>query len=642
MPAGGHSTLSEPESGRWHPAVLDVVEAVDELAYSNSILFHQSLSRTKGNGRPHQDWAVAFGYDGAKSVEGWLITDGELVATINTRAEAMRRRCRRVVERHGIKELIGGDKPGADLYWAAVAVLHDEGKVVVGAMRRDSSKEKRIRNDRGEDTERDSFWKLKIKHGYLYDGGTEDPKAPWPPKLTIDVHTGLPADDVLELRRRVRSAGPDPLAQPTHQVFRTNAQLQVAIKGVKHLMSKTHALIAIGVEMAAGRIVTDDGYPSLDEINSMVHTSDSLPEGAGGLTDAQAGVLDRLREGMPMWLDWPNLEDAFVTPMRSAYRVVDIATVTTWDQPSVLRTFVYNFKDESGETKHLCDAQMSVPRITNRLENPLQSTLMDIERLKALLRECEINDEEWSIFESCLCMDGFMVRKHTGNATNSPHARSLPLRACCQLHERDSVAECCGLFYPPDSQFDGRHEFDIHNHKGRPSIDPEQHHVVGQQAQVALIVAEHEHLPDHVKSRLVNLDICSGTQSQRKNNLRLGGMRTVSCDKRPEVDAFGVEESNFEIDMSGDIDDIYNQIANWLHECGIAMSRVAVITVSSDCKTTCTGNAHNCRDGAEPKLGTEGDTAREADKVVVNCMKLMARFQKERDLLYSGDHIDDG
>ena len=46
MPAGGHSTLSEPESGRWHPAVLDVVEAVDELAYSNSVLFHQSLSRT--------------------------------------------------------------------------------------------------------------------------------------------------------------------------------------------------------------------------------------------------------------------------------------------------------------------------------------------------------------------------------------------------------------------------------------------------------------------------------------------------------------------------------------------------------------------------------------------------------------------
>ena len=63
---------------------------------------------------------------------------------------------------------------------------------------------------------------------------------------------------------------------------------------------------------------------------------------------------------------------------------------------------------------------------------------------------------------------------------------------------------------------------------------------------------------------------------------------------------------------------------------------------SSDCKSTCTGDAHNCRGGAEPKQGQEGDTAREAGKVAINCMKLMARFQKERDLLYSGDHIDDG
>ena len=117
MPAGGHSTLSEPESGRWHPAVLEVVDVVDELAYRNSVMFHRALSRTAGVGRPHQDWAVAFGYDGAKSVAGWLITDEGMLATIEARAEAMRRRCRRVVERHGIKELIGGNKPGADVYF---------------------------------------------------------------------------------------------------------------------------------------------------------------------------------------------------------------------------------------------------------------------------------------------------------------------------------------------------------------------------------------------------------------------------------------------------------------------------------------------------------------------------------------------
>ena len=54
--------------------------------------------------------------------------------------------------------------------------------------------------------------------------------------------------------------------------------------GAKHLMTKTHALIAIGVEMASGRIMADDGYPSRDEIRSMAYNSGSLPSGARGLT----------------------------------------------------------------------------------------------------------------------------------------------------------------------------------------------------------------------------------------------------------------------------------------------------------------------------------------------------------------------
>ena len=80
-----------------------------------------------------------------------------------------------------------------------------------------------------------------------------------------------------------------------------------------------------------------DGYPSWDVISSMVYNSDSLPEGARGLTSAQAGVLARLGQGMPMWLDWPDLDDACVTPMRSAYRAINIERVTTWDQPSILK-----------------------------------------------------------------------------------------------------------------------------------------------------------------------------------------------------------------------------------------------------------------------------------------------------------------
>ena len=62
--------------------VLEVVDVVNELAYRNSVMFHRALSRTVGVGRPHQDWAVAFGYDGAKLVAGWLITDEGMTATI--------------------------------------------------------------------------------------------------------------------------------------------------------------------------------------------------------------------------------------------------------------------------------------------------------------------------------------------------------------------------------------------------------------------------------------------------------------------------------------------------------------------------------------------------------------------------------
>ena len=77
--------------------------------------------------------------------------------------------------------------------------MYDDGKVVTGVMRRDSSKEKRIRNDWGKDKEHDPFLKLKLKHGYLFDEETEDPKVSWPSHLAADVHTGLAAGDILEV-----------------------------------------------------------------------------------------------------------------------------------------------------------------------------------------------------------------------------------------------------------------------------------------------------------------------------------------------------------------------------------------------------------------------------------------------------------
>ena len=47
----------------------------------------------------------------------------------------MRRRGRRAVDRDGIKELIGGDKPGADLYWAAVGGETSLSKLIIWNVR---------------------------------------------------------------------------------------------------------------------------------------------------------------------------------------------------------------------------------------------------------------------------------------------------------------------------------------------------------------------------------------------------------------------------------------------------------------------------------------------------------------------------
>ena len=107
------------------------------------------------------------------------------------------------------------------------------------------------------------------------------------------------------------------------------------------------------------------------------------------------------------------------------------------------------------------------------------------------------------------------------------------------IHDNDESAANCGLFYPPDTQYEGHHEFDMGQYRPRPGEDSEQSHVVGQQAQLALIIAEFYHCSDMVKARMVNADICSGTQSQAHSNLRLGGITTLSYVKRPTVMAVG-------------------------------------------------------------------------------------------------------
>ena len=97
--------LSGPQGGRWHAAVLAVVEDVRAQAALNVSRFHLSQQRTG----LFQDWVVAFGWEGARCEQGWLLEDAALIGVIDNYSAAIQRKCRRLVEQHGLKERLSGE-----------------------------------------------------------------------------------------------------------------------------------------------------------------------------------------------------------------------------------------------------------------------------------------------------------------------------------------------------------------------------------------------------------------------------------------------------------------------------------------------------------------------------------------------------
>ena len=145
-----------------------------------------------------------------------------------------------------------------------------------------------------------------------------------------------------------------------------------------------------------------------------------------------------------------------------------------------------------------------------------------------------------------------------------------------------------------------------------------------------------------VKARMVNVDLCSGTRSQAHSNLRLGGMTTLSYDKRPMVMAFGAPVHNTPLDASASGDFTYISIATDMHSRKLSMARTAVETLTSDCKFTSTTSTHfyrfpdsSPRTGADGELTERGLEAAEADAVVRYSTLHMARLQADRRRLLS-------
>ena len=140
-----------------------------------------------------------------------------------------------------------------------------------------------------------------------------------------------------------------------------------------------------------------------------------------------------------------------------------------------------------------------------------------------------------------------------------------------------------------------------------------------------------------VKARMINVGICSGTQSQAHTNFRLGGITTLSYDKRPAADAFGATVSNTPLGASVGLTSTYITVATDMHSRKMAMARTAIETLTSDCKSTSTTSAHLYRfPDSSPRtdddgvLTEKGKEAAEADAVLRYSMMHMASIQSDR------------
>ena len=138
----------------------------------------------------------------------------------------------------------------------------------------------------------------------------------------------------------------------------------------------------------------------------------------------------------------------------------------------------------------------------------------------------------------------------------------------------------CGYLPPFGDSGDFGHGCGVAAFRSRPNRGSENLQYVGEQAEIGLVVAHHANTTEQQRARMVNVDICAGSQSQRKAMLLLNVL-TVNFDNRPNVDTGGTIITNHEVDATSDL---YDAVAVALHSRGIAMSHISMVTLSSDCK----------------------------------------------------------
>ena len=251
----------------------------------------------------YQDWTVAMAYHGAVQLTDRHAEWPDAIAACNARSSNMQRRCSRMLVKYALTTAVGGKSPAADLYYAAVAVLVDAGTVTKWVRRRDLRKGY-FGSDGGAEPFRDPYWQLKLKCTSLWVPDGADGAAVARTRPT-DPHSGLRLENQLEILRRTRAVGIDSLAFPDWAVHRDRGAIDQVIEQLRHakppIATRAQVEIVVLVDIASGRMTTDDAIPDDRTLQSLRHGSPALPPDAGGLSPEQCGVLAAMRDGARMW-----------------------------------------------------------------------------------------------------------------------------------------------------------------------------------------------------------------------------------------------------------------------------------------------------------------------------------------------------
>ena len=258
--------------------------------------------------------------------------------------------------------------PAPELYWAVIASMVDNGTANANVMRRDAPDQRTLDLvEQGKQSVCDPFWLAKLRAGPLWvhcesaptanskplapsqvsvseaapaggssgrsvdvsasilsvepddgvvpEGVTSKDKSSDTTALgeplssrTVDVHTGLPMTETLDILRHLWFHGPDCVASAHFAVWRHPEAIAATVKHLQKHVKTSLIKITIYSAIASGRVRTSrDAVPNDKELLKLCHGNTGSTS-IGGLSRAQFDVLRAYRDGWEWSPFMPRLE----------------------------------------------------------------------------------------------------------------------------------------------------------------------------------------------------------------------------------------------------------------------------------------------------------------------------------------------